>query len=120
MNGPTTPLETLFERAEDYGKTTVKLFKLHAIDKSADVVSSLVSRVAVIMMTMLSIIIISIGISFWVGKIIGETYCGFLVVGGFYAFTALLFHLFRHQWLKNPVSNLMIRQMMKTKKHEKD
>jgi hypothetical protein len=120
MNGTTTPLEALFERAEDYGKTTVKLFKLHVIDKSADVVSSLVSHIAVIMMVLLSITITSIGVSFWIGKMIGEIYYGFLIVGGFYAFSALLFHLFRNQWLKNPVSNLMIGQMMKTRKHEKN
>jgi hypothetical protein len=118
MTDNTTPLETLFERAEDYGKTTVKLFKLHAIDKSADVVSSLVSRIAVIMLVVLSIIIISVGVSLWVGEMLGEPYCGFLVIGGLYAFIALLFHLFRHQWIKNPVSNLIIRQMMKTKKYE--
>jgi hypothetical protein len=41
MTDNTTPIATLFERAEDYSKTTLKLFKLNAIDKSADVASSL-------------------------------------------------------------------------------
>lgn len=120
MNGTTTPLEALFERAEDYGKTTVKLFKLHVIDKSADVVSSLVSHIAVIMMVLLSITIMSIGVSLWIGKMIGEVYYGFLIVGGFYSFTAFLLYLFQNQWLKNPVSNLMIRKMTKIRKYEKD
>ncbi len=115
MTDNATPLETLFERAEDYGKTTIKLIKLNAIDKSADVVSSLVSRIAVVIMVVLSIIIISIGVSLWIGKLLGETFYGFLIVGVFYALMALLLHVFRHQWIKYPVSNSIIKQMMKQK-----
>lgn len=115
MTDNAKPLETLFERAEDYSKTTLKLLKLNAIDKSADVVSSLVSRLAVIMTIVLSVIIINIGLSLWIGKLLGETYYGFIVIGAFYALVALLLHLFRHEWLKYPVSNSIIKQLMKEK-----
>lgn len=115
MTDNATPIATLFEHAEDYGKTRLKLFKLNAIDKSADVVSSLVSRVAVLIMVALSIIIISIGASIWIGKKLGDSFYGFLIIGGFYAFVALLLHVFRHQWIKYPISNSIIRQMLKEK-----
>lgn len=118
MTDNATPLETFFERAEEYGKTTVKLFQLNAIDKSADVVSSLVSRIVVIVMVVLAIIIMSIGVSFWIGNMFEETFYGFIIIGGFYAIVALLLHLFRHEWIKYPVSNSIIKQMMKQKKHE--
>lgn len=72
-----TPIETLFERAQVYSKSTVKLFKLNAIDKSADVVSSMLARLTVIMTVVLSIVIINIGISIWVGKLLGEVFYGF-------------------------------------------
>lgn len=115
MTDNASPIETLFERAENYSKTTLKLIKLNAIDKSADVVSSLVSRLAVIMTVVLSIVIINIGIAFWIGKLLGETFYGFLIIGAFYAFLALVLHLFRHQWIKYPVSNSIIKQLMKQK-----
>ncbi|WP_284653052.1 hypothetical protein [Flavobacterium terrisoli] len=115
MTDNATPIETLFERAEDYSKTKIKLFKLNAIDKSADVVSSLVSRLAVIMAVVLSIIIISIGLSLWIGKLLNEIYYGFLIVGGGYAIIALLLHVFRYQWIKHPVSDSIIKQLMKEK-----
>jgi hypothetical protein len=115
MTDNTTPIATLFERAEDYGKTTINLLKLNAIDKSADVISSLVSRLAVIMIVVFSVLIVSIGLSLWIGNLLGETFYGFFVIGGFYALIAILLQVFRNQWLKYPVSNSIIKQMLKPK-----
>lgn len=115
MNDNATPIATFFERAEEYGKSTIELLKLNAIDKSADVVSSLVSRLAVLMTLALSIIIINIGIALWIGKVLGESYYGFLIIGLFYALITLLLHSFRNQWVKNPISNSIIKQMLKEK-----
>jgi hypothetical protein len=47
MENNATTIEMLFERAEDYTRTTVELAKLHTVDKAADVMSSLISRLAV-------------------------------------------------------------------------
>lgn len=114
-NATPTPIATFFERVEEYGKSTMELLKLNAIDKSADVVSSLVSRLAVLMTLALSIIIINIGIALWIGKELGETYYGFLIIGFFYTMVTLLLHMFRNQWVKNPISNSIIKQMLKEK-----
>jgi hypothetical protein len=115
MTDNTTPIATLFERAEDYGKTTLNLLKLNAIDKSADVVSSLVSRLAVVMTVVFSVLIVSVGLSLWIGKLLGDAFYGFFIIGGFYAILAILLQVFRHQWLKDPVSNSIIKQMLKPK-----
>jgi hypothetical protein len=115
MTEDATPIATLFERAEEYSKTSLKLFRLNAIDKSADVASSLVSRLAVIMTVVFSVLIGSIGVALWLGKLIGDAFYGFFIVGAFYALLAILLHLFREQWLKYPVSNSIIKQMLKEK-----
>jgi phosphoglycerol transferase MdoB-like AlkP superfamily enzyme len=119
MTDNTTPIATLFERAEDYGKTALNLLKLNAIDKSADVVSSLVSRLAVIMTVVFSVLIVSIGLSLWIGKLLGDAFYGFFIIGGLYAVLSLILQAFRHQWLKYPVSNSIIKQLLKQNKHEK-
>jgi len=111
-----TPIATLLERAEDYSNSTIELFKLNAIDKSADVVSSLVSRLAIFITVALSLLIVSIGFALWVGKLLGDSFYGFFVIGGFYAILAILLHIFRHAWIKYPVSNSIIKQMLKQKK----
>jgi hypothetical protein len=115
MTDNTTPIATLFERAEDYGKTTLNLFKLNAIDKSADVASSLVSQLAVILTAVFSVLIISIGAALWLGKLLGDAFYGFFIIGGFYALLAIILQVFRHQWIKYPVSNSIIKQMLKPK-----
>lgn len=113
MTDNVTPLEALFERAEEYGKTSVDLLKLHAIDKSADVVSSLVSRLAVIIAVALFVLIISIGLALLAGELLGKSYYGFFLIGGLYAFIALLLYVFRHQLIKFPISNSIITQLRK-------
>jgi phosphoglycerol transferase MdoB-like AlkP superfamily enzyme len=119
MTDNPTPVTKLLEHAEEYGKTSLKLIRLTAIDKSADVASSLVSRLAVLFTVVLSVLIVSIGAALWLGKLLSDTYYGFFIVGGCYALLALLLQVFRHEWLKHPVSNSIIKQLMKQKKHEK-
>jgi len=116
MIDDTTPIATLFERAEDYAKTTIKLVKLNAVDKSAEIVSSLFSLLVVSMTVVLSIIITSIGVALWLGKLLGDAFYGFFIIGAFYLLVAIVLRVFREQWLKYPVSNSIIKQMMKPKK----
>jgi hypothetical protein len=115
MTDDTTPIATLFERAEDYTKSSIKLLKLNAVDKSAEIVSSLFSMLVVSMTVVLSIVIISLGVALWLGKLMGDTFYGFFIIGGFYMLLAVLFRVFREQWLKYPISNSIIKQMMKPK-----
>lgn len=116
MTDSSTPIATFFERVEDYSKTTLKLLKLNAINESADVASSLIAKLVVIITIVLSVLIINIGLAFYIGKLIGETYYGFFVIGGFYALLAIVMHLFRDQLVKAPVSDTIIKQMLKPKK----
>ena len=116
MNENATPIEILFEKAEEYSKTTIELFKLNAIDKSAEVVSSLAVRLVIFIVVALFTLIINIGIALWLGEFLGKTYFGFFVIGGFYALIIILLYTFRYKWIKYPVSNSIISQMLKQKK----
>ena len=115
MEKEATPIESLFEKAGVYAKTNIDLFKLRAIDKSADVVSSLASRLAFIAIGTIVFILVNIGVALWLGELIGKTYFGFFVVASFYALVALLLYGFRERWIKTPVSDTIILQMLKEK-----
>ena len=115
MNTNETPIEKLLERAEDYGKTTIELVKLNAIDKTSEVVSSLVSRLTVLLIVALFTFIINIGLSLWIGDLLGKSYYGFFVIAGFYALIAIVIYIYRDNWIKNPVRDSVISQMLKTK-----
>jgi len=105
-------IESLIEKGEQYGKTTLELLKLKTLDKSADVVSNLVSWLIVLIFAVLFFLILNIGVALWLGELLGKAYYGFFVVSGFYALLALIFGIFRKQIVKNPVNNSIITQVL--------
>lgn len=112
MNEQSGLIESLIEKGEQYGKTTLELLKLKTLDKSADVASNLVSWLIVVIFAVLFFLILNIGVALWIGELLGKSYYGFFAVSGFYALLAILFGIFRKQWIKNPVNNSIITQVL--------
>jgi hypothetical protein len=102
----------LFEKAGDYLETRLDLLKLQAIDKSSDVTSSLVSRIVILVIVLLAVFIANIGLSIWIGELVGKMYLGFFIVAAFYALLAFLIHVFRKAWIKDPITNILIRKFI--------
>jgi phosphoglycerol transferase MdoB-like AlkP superfamily enzyme len=105
-------IESLIEKGEQYGKTTLELIKLKALDKSADVTSTLVSWLIVVVLIVLFFLILNIGIALWIGELIGKAYLGFFAVAGFYGLLALILGVFREKLVKKPVNNSIISQVL--------
>lgn len=105
-------IEPLFERVETYGKTSYELIKLKAVDKTSEVVSTIVSRGAVVLMLSMFIVIVNIGIALFLGDILGKSYYGFFCVAGFYAIIGGVLYFFLHNRIKKYVSNSIITQML--------
>lgn len=118
MTDTATSIETLFEKAQDYSKTSLELLKLNAIAKSSDVTSTLMARLIIFMVVALSVMIINIGIAFWISDQLGKDWYGFFIVGIFYAIIALLLFVFRHQWIKNPIHNAIIGKFQDRKQEQ--
>lgn len=112
MEDHSTLIGSLFEKTEHYTKTSVELYKLKAIDKSADVISTLVARLAVIVFITLFVLILNIGVALWIGELLGKSYYGFFVVAGFYALIGILLYGFRNKWIKSPLRNSIINQAL--------
>jgi len=112
MENKITFIEPLFEKAEAYGKTSYELIKLKAVDKTAEVVSTLVSRGAAILVLSMFIVIVNIGIALWLGDLFGKSYYGFFCVAGFYAIIGGVLYFFLHNRIKKNVSNSIISQML--------
>ncbi|HTA83811.1 MAG TPA: hypothetical protein VK783_12780 [Bacteroidia bacterium] len=115
MDPNLTPIETLFARVEDYSQTTIELFKLNAIGKSAELVSSLAARLIILMVIVLFTLIINIGIALWIGELLGKSYYGFFIVAACYIPILIILYCFRRAWIKTPVSNSIISQLLKPK-----
>lgn len=112
MNHNAHPIETLFKQAEDYSKTIIELFKLHAIDKSADVVSLLAARLVIFIAFIIFVVITSIGFALWLGIVLGQAYYGMLIVGACYGIAALVLYAYRCRFIKKSVRSAIVDNMM--------
>lgn len=113
MENNAAAIESLFERAEDYGRTTAELVKLNAIDKASDIFSSLAVQFVLAIVVAMFSLMVNIGIAMWLGDYLGKSYYGFFITGGFYILAGVLLYAFRNSWIRTPVRNSIITQMIK-------
>ncbi len=104
---------TLIDKSKDFLETQMELTKLKAIDKSADVLSSVVVMVSMLFIGTLVIILFSIGLALFLGTMLGAYHNGFFVVGGIYTIVLLILYIQRDKWIKSPVSKQLINKMLK-------
>jgi hypothetical protein len=103
-------IEPLLERVEAYGKTNFELFKFKSLDKSADITSTVISRLLLFFVLAISILSLNIAIAFWLGNLLGETYYGFLLVALFYSVISIGVY-FIQPFIKARFYDLIIKQM---------
>jgi hypothetical protein len=113
MEGKVAIVESLLDRTEAFAKTSVDLFKLKALDKTADVASLVVSRVVVAIVIAILSVLLNIGIALWIGDALGKSYYGFFIVAAFYVLVWIILALFKDALLENPVRNAIIRKAFK-------
>ena len=110
METHTNLIEPLLEKVEAYGKTSFELFKLKALAKTADVSSSLISRMLFILFLSFFLLTLNIAAALWIGDLLGKNYYGFLIVAGFYALASVIL-LIVHAALKTRLNNTIIKQL---------
>ncbi|MEO8515370.1 MAG: phage holin family protein [Flavobacterium sp.] len=113
MENSATTIEKLIEKAERYAKTSLELAKYNTVYKSAEIFSSLAVKLTIILIMVIVSLLVNIGLALWIGEVLGASYYGFFIVAGFYLLLALLFLVFRHQWIKKPVSDFIINNTLK-------
>jgi hypothetical protein len=106
-------LELLVERATDYGKTSVELVKLKALDKTADLVSAIIPLSVFILLISTFLLFLNLGIAFWLGEILGKVFYGFFIVAAFYILTGLIIRVFLNKWIKRLVGDYFIKRILK-------
>jgi hypothetical protein len=106
-------LESLLEKAVEFGKTTYELEKLKALNKSSDIASTLIPHSAVFISISSFMLFVNLGLALWLGEILGRIFFGFFLIAGFYAVLTLIIHFFMHKWLKKLIWNYIIRQLLK-------
>ena len=112
-NAAESSIETLFEKAVKYSQTSMELIKLQAINQSSDFASFLSVRIVLSIVAFLFLMSTTIGLSLWIGDLLGKYYYGFFVIAGVYMIICILLYRFRNRWIKIPVKNILIKQFIK-------
>ena len=105
-------IELLFEKIENYGKTSYKLYQLKAISKTAKIVSIFLSRGAVVIVLSMFLVFASIGLALWLGDVLGKPYLGFFCVAAFYMVLGVVLYYFLHNFIKRKISNSIILEIL--------
>ena len=112
METPSSIIEALVGRAEQYGNTSYELSKLKSLETTTIIASTLLSRLGVVVMLSLFALFLNIGIALMLGEALEKPYYGFLIVAGFYLIAGIVFHFFLYGWIKRPLSNLIITEVL--------
>lgn len=106
-------LETLVERATDYGKVSLELVKLKAVDKTSDIVSSVVPHSVVVILFSSFMLFLNLGLAVFIGDLLGKLYYGFFIISAFYIVLGAAIHFLMHKGLKRLIRNYVIKQLLK-------
>ena len=119
MENAVKNIEMLYEQVKDYSNTTIELYKLTAVDKTAEVASSFSFRIAFLLIAAFFTLFFNIGLSLYLGELLDSNAAGFFIISLFYLVFALLLYIFRQSWIKTPISNLIIKELLYSKRKGK-
>jgi hypothetical protein len=108
MSSTIDNFESVVANASDLIETKAELWKLKAVGKISESVSSVISVIAIVILFGAAITILSFGVAYWIGYKLGNVYNGFFIVAGFYCLLGLILYFFRKKLIKTPLSNLII------------
>ena len=113
MENKTSYFEPLFERLEEYSKTSFELIKLKTLEKTTEIFSIYISRGLALFVFSIFIVFANIGLALWLGDLLGKTYYGFLCVAGFYAIVWGVLAFVLDGAIKRSINNSLITKFLK-------
>ena len=105
--------QRLYDKAEQYFKTSVELYKLKAVSSFAEVFSAIATGFIIWVIFLMFLLFLSIGAAFYFGDLLGKWHYGFFIVSGIYLLTGFIIYLLRIKCLKERINNFIIRQIFK-------
>lgn len=113
MENHASTLENLIKEVENYGKNTLELYKCNAVATTAEIFSDIFTKLILTLIIVLFLFMVNIGAALWIGELLNQPYYGFFIVALCYLVLGSLLYLLRNAWLKTPISNSIIKSIMK-------
>jgi hypothetical protein len=105
-------LDSLGESLEQYGKTSFELARLLAVKKTASVISITVPSVLFVLISSLVILSLTIGMSLYLGQLLGSSWMGFFCMAGFYALAGILIYFFFSVRISERINKVVITNLL--------
>ena len=110
-------IEGITENLKDYVSTNYELIKLQATERTSVIGSGIISALIIVIIGLLFFFALSLGVSFYLSALIGDTFSGFLIVAGFYLLIALIWFIGRKKLIETPLREKIIQKLLE--KNEK-
>lgn len=106
-------LDGITENLKDYVSTNYELIKLQATERTSVIGSGIISTIIIVIIGLLFFFALSLGVSFYLSALIGDTFSGFLIVAGFYLLLTLILYFGRKKLLETPIREKIIQKILK-------
>jgi hypothetical protein len=105
-------VEPLIDKAATYGKTSLELLKLRAVQRASIMAPAVVSRIIMLVLLSFFLLVLTIAVAIWLGDMLGKMYYGFFIVAGFYGLLALVFQLAIRKKMKQTIGDWIISELL--------
>ena len=110
--GPGANFNQLFDTVGDYVETRIELLKLDSTKKVSDLASDIAVHGIIAFIAIIFLIVLNIGVGYWLGELFGKIHYGFFALAGFYLFVGIIFLLAKNAIVKRPVANAVIKKIL--------
>jgi len=108
-----TKIEETVDSIKDYINTRYELATLKAADKVAHLASNTFSYIPIVFLTMLTVLMLSVGLGLYLNYVLESEYLGFFVLGGAYLFIGLIVAAVRKNSIAKPFRNKIIKELFR-------
>jgi hypothetical protein len=93
-------------------KTSFEILKLKTLEKISEVAASMISRLILIAVVFICMLVLSIGVSFYLGEMFDKIYFGFFIVAAFWAVIGIVLYFFLSKRIKKSIINSIIKSAL--------
>jgi hypothetical protein len=106
-------IEETVESIKDYANTQYELIILKGSDKLSHISSGLFSFLPIIFLTIITTLMLSFGLAFYLNNVLLSEYAGFFILGGAYCIIGLILVSIRKKSIAKPLRNIIIRELFR-------
>jgi|SRR6516225_12252752 len=103
--------EEVADHVGEYAEALFNLLSVSVTQKAVHTSSVLLSKLIILLMYMFAVLFIGGGIAWWLGEILGNRIFGFMIMGGVFLITAILFASIQKESLIPYFRNRIVRKI---------